>query len=377
VAATPAVDDDAVLLDEPLRLRTGLDITADLTSVLATRMKPPPKPRRDLRPTTALWILATGAALVLLGYSLATATDLSAWVFGIGAAELVIGYVWVTRVAFCREVRRGLLCAIPPLTLWYLGQWKYARFRPLRFAATGAALMGLAWLAPFAERHTRTWAGVPDPSVPPPQVVEVTARPKLDQLRYYQEQRQYDALIALLRTLARTDPQYSDESKNRVEIAAELRRLATSHPDTGVKAEALTAYAAWGGADARELCLKALESPSREERLTALRLLPKWKDESVARRIAERIGRAGTESTAAQDALVALGGPLAERAAIPLLRKDDQGVRLTAIEILGNDNVGGPAALAALREAARTSPDPGTRQPAASKADQLEARLKK
>jgi hypothetical protein len=276
-------------------------------------------------------------------------------------------------MAFSREWRRGLICAVVPI--WYLVQWKYARFRPLRFVASGAAVLGLAGLATYARPHTRAWAGVPDAFAVPPPVVEIGARPKLDQLKYYHEQRQYDSLIALLRTLTRTDPQYSDEAKNRVELAAEMRTL-TRHADTGVKVEALTAYAAWGGADARELCLRALESANREERLTALRLLPRWKDESVARRIAERIGRGGMETTAAQDALAALGGPLAERAAIPLLRKDDQGVRLTAIEILGNDNVGGPEAVAALREVARTSPDPGTRQPAASKADQIQARLK-
>lgn len=109
----------------------------------------------------------------------------------------------------------------------------------------------------------------------------------------------------------------------------------------------------------------------------AAQVLAGWKDEFVAGRIAELIGRAGTETSAAQDALVTLGGPFAERAAIPLLRKDDQGIRLTAIEILGHEKVGGADAVAALKEVARTSPDPGTRQPAEAKARLIEERLHK
>ena len=206
--------------------------------------------------------------------------------------------------------------------------------------------------------------------------LEIATRSKLAQLRHYRDQRQYDSLIGLLRTLARTDSMYSDAAKDRVELSAELKALC-QHTDSGVRIETLAAYATWGGPDARELCLDASRSQNRDERLMALQLLPRWKDEFVAGRIAELIGRAGTETSAAQDALVALGGPFAERAAIPLLRKDDQGIRLTAIEILGNERIGGMDAVAALKEVARTSPDPGTRQPAEAKAQQIQARLNK
>jgi hypothetical protein len=144
-----------------------------------------------------------------------------------------------------------------------------------------------------------------------------------------------------------------------------------------VKVEALAAYAVWGGDGACGVCLEASSSPNREERLTALRLLPRWKDKSVARRIAERIGRPGVETAAAENALIEFGGPVAEEAAIALLWKDDQGVRLTAIDILGNERVGGPAAVAALQDVARRSPDPGTSTAAAGKVQLIQSRLKK
>ncbi|HEY2909988.1 MAG TPA: HEAT repeat domain-containing protein [Gemmataceae bacterium] len=375
VNSVPA-DTSAVALPEPLRLRTGMDIAVDLTSALAMRMKPPPRPPRDLKPSTALWVLATGIGVALFAASLATSRNFAEVVRAIGLAELLGGYAWITYLAYRRDPQRGIACAIPPLTFIYLRDRRYAKYRPLRFVVGGAALIGLAFLVPLVQPHTRQWAGVGDSQPTITAQPDIATQSKLEQLRHYRDQRQYDALIGLLRTLARTDSVYSDEAKNRIDLAAELRAL-SKHMDSGVKIEALAAYATWGGTDARELCLEASRSQNREERMMALRLLPRWQDEDVARRIGEMIGRAGTETSAAQDALITLGGPIAERAVIPLLRKEDQGIRLTAIEILGNEKVGGADALAALKEVARLSPDPGTRQPAEIKAQQILERLKK
>lgn len=159
-------------------------------------------------------------------------------------------------------------------------------------------------------------------------------------------------MIGRLQIRKQPDSLNSVRSTNRGELAAVLKELC-EHPDVRVKVEALAAYVVRGGDDARGLCLVACSSPNREERLTALRLLPRWKDKGIARRIAERIGRPGTETTAAHDALIELGGPNAEEAAIALLWKEDQGVRLTAIEILGDERVGGPDAVAAQQDVAR------------------------
>jgi len=361
--------------DEPLRLKTSADIAVDLTSALSSRMKPPPAPPRDLKPSTVVWILTTGLAITLSLASLFSNGNFAQFIVAIGAAQALAGYAWVTTLAFRRDVRRGLACAVPPITFHYLTNWKYARYRPLRFVISGGLILGLGLLIPRVQTQTRSWAGVgPEQAidVPPP----VESLPKLEQLRHYRDQRKYDALIALLRTLARTDSTYSEDAKNRVELSTELRALC-KHTDNGVRPEALAAYTTWGGWDARELSLEASRSSSQDERLMALRLLPRWKDEDVARRIAEMIGRANHESNAAQQALVTLGGGVAERAAIPLLRRDDQTVRLAGIDILGDERVGGKEAVVALREVARTTPDLGTKQSALAKADQIEARLKR
>jgi len=370
-------DDGMVALADPVRVRNQLDFAVDLTSALTSRMKPPPRPPRDLKPSTAVWMLATGVALALLLATLVTHADHAETVAVIGAAEVVVGYLWIVRLAALRDWRRGVACAAPPLTFWYLGQWKYAKLRPLRFVATGGLLLLLAAGAAYALPHTRAWAGVPDTSGPRVIPPDIAAQSKLDQLRYFREQRSYEALVVLLRTLARTDPGYSDEAKNRIEIAAELKGLC-DHRDADVKVEAMAAYANWGQDDARRVCLEATRSTNQEERLMALRLLPRWKDDRVAQAIASRIGRSGTETSVAQDALIELGGPLAERATIPLLQDSrEQGVRLTAIEILGHEKVGGPEAVARLIEVSKTSADPGTRHPAEKKAAAIQARLKK
>lgn len=381
VATTPVPprrgdDDETVTFGDPLRLKSQMDIAAELTSALTSRMKPPPQPPRDLKPSTALWLLVTGVAVALLVLTLVTANQFSEIVLALGAGQIVVGYLWAVWLAARRDWRRGLACAVPPITLWYLTQRKYAKYRPLRFVATGAILATLAGIAGYVQPHTRSWAGVPEAAALPVPPVDIASQPKLVQLQYYRDRRSYDSLMQVLRTLSRTDPVYSEEAKNRTELVAELRALC-DHRDSDVKVEAMAAYATWGGSDARRLCLEATRSTNQEERMMALRLLTRWKDPEVARAVASRIGRAGTETSRAQESLIDIGGPIAERAAIPLLRSDDQGVRLTVIELLGNEKVGGEDAVAALLDVAKTANDPGTRQPAASKAEQIQARLKK
>lgn len=373
--------------DTPLHLRTSVDVAADLTAALTSRMKPAPKPPRDLNPSTALWLVATGIALALLILTLVTANTFAPAVFLFGLAEVAAGYIWVVWLAFRRDWQRGVACAVPPVTLWYLTRHKYARYRPLRFVVTGVVLVALAGAAGFALPHTRAWAGAYDAIPLPAAPEDIAAKPKLEQLRHYHEQRAFEALTDLLRMLARTDPLYSEDAKSRAEIADELKILC-NHPDVKVKVEALAAYALWGGADARGLCLAATRSANRDERMMALKLLVKWKDAEVARAVAERVGSlSDTETQAARDTLEKIGAP-AERAVFPLLRAKEQSTRLIAIEILASDTVGGPDSVAELRTLAdlpdptghpadpwRASDDPVTRQKAAGAAQAIQRRL--
>jgi hypothetical protein len=249
------------------------------------------------------------------------------------------------------------MCAVPPATLYFLGQAKYARLRPLRFVATGAVLIGLGVLLPTLAPTTRSWVGVR------PQEKSVVESPpgegtKLEQLRSLRDRKAYDQLIELVRSLARTDEILSADARDREKLAAELRSL-VNHPDTGVKVAALEAYARWGGPDARELCLAAL-GRSEEEKLVALRLLPQWKDSetapAVAQAVAALIVRPGLVTNRAISALEEIGGPAAESAALSLLtRSDEQASRVIALNIL--EKVGGERAITILRGYAMTTLD--------------------
>ena len=125
-----------------------MDLAVDLTSALAARMKPPPKPPRDLKPSTAVWILTTGIGVALLLGTLLSSNNFVETVIAIGVAQIIAGYAWVTAIAFRRDAQRGIACAVPPVTFWYLFNAKYAKFRPLRFMISGAVLIALAFLGP-------------------------------------------------------------------------------------------------------------------------------------------------------------------------------------------------------------------------------------
>lgn len=371
-AVATADDPDAVTFTDPLFIRSQMDVTAGLTAVLTSRMKPPPEPPRDLAPSTAVWLLLTGLALAFLAVTLLTPNDFAPVVAYLGVLEVAAGYLWIVVMAYSREWRRGVLCAVPPLTFWYLGQRKYGKYRPLRFVLTGSLLVILAASAGFAIRHTRVWSGA-EPAQPAPPAVDLAAQPKIAQLRAYRDQRAYDSLIDVLKALAKTDPVYSEEAKNKYELAAELKALC-SHPLSDVKVAAMAAFVRWGGDEARGVCLEAIRSPNAEERLAALQLLTRWKDPEVARALASRIGRPGTETTLAKEALLDIGGPAAEQATIPLLRSDDLGTQLLAMDILANDKVGGPDAVTALKELAAITQDPGMKQRALALSERIRQR---
>ncbi len=379
VAATPAPPRRPASDTVPVGSRTQLDVAVQLSSALATRMKPPPKPRRDLHLSTALWLLATGIAVGLLVVTLFTPRDFATAALCIGAAEVFAGYVWVVWLAARRDWVRGVLAAVPPLTAMYLGQWKYARFRPLRFVGTGAAIVGVALLAGAVMPRTRAWAGADAGAVEAPPEVNLAERRKVDQLRYHRDNRGYAALAKLLRELSRTDAGYSAEAADRDELRAETKALC-DHPDSEVKVIALAAFAVWGAPDeALDRCLAAVRSDNPDARIMALRLLPNWKTDRVAAAVAGRVQqRPGLEATAAAKALVDIGGDVAERAAAPLLGEQyEQSVRIAAADVLAEKRVASPSAVAALRDAERTTQDPAVRAAVRSAATRAEAWLTK
>ena len=363
---------------EPVHVQTQVEIAAALTEVLTHRMKPPRQPRRDLRVSTAGWLILTGLGIAFLIATLFTSASYKNLVIAIGIAQVLIGYGWIIFLTSHRDPKRGIACAVPPVTFYYLGQWKYARFRPLRFCVTGAVLMGLGLLSSQASPLTKNWVGKGSKREPVP-VVDPATMSKLEKLREYKNRNAYDKLIDLLQELKQTDSLKSVDAKDAPELTKELRELCF-HQDTGVKVAALAAYTQWGGEDARELCLKAIESPSQEERMMALQLLPRWKSTDaafqVARNVAALIGRPGTESARAEAALVEIGGVPAERAALAvLLRSEDRTTRLIALSILAK--VGGTESLSPLRSYADTSLDKNIKDMSLETIDAIQARVTK
>lgn len=362
-AVTPSADTPPPRYAEPVQLQTQADIAAALTAALATRMKPPPAPRRDLRPSTAIWMLLTGLGAALVLMALFTDLDYRWAAAAVGGAEVVLGYLWIVRLTHLRDPRRGLLCAVPPVTLFYLTQSKYAKLRPLRFVLTGAALAALAAAAPALADLARPLVRRAEPKPPPPDVATLS---KLEQLRAYRERREYGPLVKLLTVLVKTDPLRSADAPDRAEIAAELDALC-KHEDRAVRLEAMAALVTWdvdpNAGRARAVCLDALRSPSEDERMRALRLLPRWKDADAARAVQALIGRPGIQTNQARVSLEEIGGPAAEQAALALLKRaDGQSVQLLAIEVLRK--VGGPSAADELGRYAMATDDPAVRSSA-------------
>jgi hypothetical protein len=356
---------------DPVQLQTQADIAAALTAALASRMKPAEAPRRDLRPSTAAWMLLTAAGVVLVVLALFTDTGYRWPLFAVGAVQVVLGYVWIVRLTRFRDPARGVLCAIPPLTVFYLAQYKYAKFRPVRFVLTGAALVAVAGAVPALAPHTRKLVSRND--APPP---DPAAQSKLAQLRAARDGRSYEALARQLDVLAKTDPLLSADKDDRAALAAELRGLC-EHPDTAVKVRAIAAYATWDPAGAKAVCLAAVRSPSADVREVALRLLPQWPDAESARAVQSLIGRQPTtESSRAKKALEEIGGVPAEQAALALLnRAEDQAMKLTALSVL--EKVGGTEVAGWLRSSyAAAADDPAVRDRALATAEAIKARVR-
>ncbi|HEV3436168.1 MAG TPA: hypothetical protein VG122_02345 [Gemmata sp.] len=371
---------DAIAVVDPIHVQTQAEIAAALTEVLTHRMKPPRHPRRDLRLSTAGWLVLTGLGVALLLVSLFASANYAEGTVGLGIVQILIGYGWIIWLTSHRDPKRGIVCAVPPMTFYYLGQWRYAKYRPLRFVVTGAALAGLALLAPYIIPVTRGWIGSGSHKSSTP-IIDPADMSKLEKVREYKKEKAYDKLIDLLRDLTKTDSLKSVDAKDGPELATELKALCF-HQDTGVKVAAMAAYTRWGGGeDARDICLTAIQSPSQEERMMAIQLLPQWKSTrdapAVASAVASLIGRPGTESNRAETALVEIGGVAAERAALALLfrSKDDRTIRLVALSIL--ERVGGNETMTALRSSADTELDQTIKNKTLETIEAIQTRLKK
>ncbi|MDY3559461.1 hypothetical protein R5W23_000454 [Gemmata sp. JC673] len=358
---------------EPVQLQTQADIAAALTNALTARMKPRAAPRRDLRPSTALWMLLTGLGVAFFFAALFTGAA-NRWVVLVaGALQIALGYAWIVRLTAMRSPLRGRLCAIPVVTPYYLFQQKYAKLRPLRFVLTGCVLVVLSFAVPAVADLTTPLVPKAEPRQVPP---DLSTQPVLTQLRTYRERSDYGGLVRTLGLLAKSDTIHSVDARDRAEIAVELEALC-KHEDRTVRLGAMAALVSWdttpNNAKARQVCLDAIRSPSEEERYRALCLLSHWKDAETARAAQSLIGRPNRQTNQAKQALEEIGGPHAEAAALVLLKRaDDLTVRLIAIDILLK--VGGPTAGNELEQFAQATDDIGARNSALSAVNQIRGR---
>jgi hypothetical protein len=325
----------------------GVDLAVELTAALATRMRPPPEPAPDLRPATLGW-----AALALLAAGL--------WVAGVVADPAALPFV---------AVIGGLLAAAGGLWL-VLADGR--RSRPAGCLLTGVALLGLYLLAPAARTAVQTGLDrIEPPPAPAPPLTPA------ERVRELAGRRPADPLLTALAELAGPDAGRGASPEARAELAAELARLADPGVEgrAEVRTAALTALAAWHPDGTRTAVRAALRSPDPAERRLALALAGRWADPDTAALVAARLSDR-READDARRALLAMGGPAAEAALLPLLHTDDRrATRLVVLELL--EQVGGPEALAALRRMAAAGDSPGLREEARARADGLERRLMK
>lgn len=344
------------------------DVATELTATISMRMKPPPDPPADLQLSTGAWLLLTAVGLVLWFVGFAAEPEMFSYVTIIGALLAAVGYLWAVYLAGRHDWLRGLATLVPPITIWRLVQpFGDNGYRPLRFVLTGLLLLGLAYLGPAA----RLGAG-PIFTVLEPVRVDTPSPPSspAERLRAVSDQKQPDALVGELLTLARPEKLKDADDDMKAETIAELKRLAR-HDRVEVRVAALPALALWSPAEAREPVLVALRSGEQVERKKALVLAGRWPDEEVARAVAPRLADS-QEQALAEDAILAIGAP-AEAALLPLLKSEDKWFLLQVIELLGK--VGGPRSVEALTELSKTGPEK-LREPAAQRAQALTAKLK-
>ena len=369
-AATPAplppAANGAVAV-RPTRPRSQMDYAADLSAVITTRMKPPPEPPSDLRPTTAAWLVltVTGATLWLVGVVYEAQT--LAFVALIGGLLAAFGYLWVAYLAGRRgQPVRGLVTLFPPVAAYrFLVPAGNYGLRPLWFFLTGLVFLTLAYFGPQTRAVVQqAFAAIQPVAVDLP---PSTTGP-VDRLRAAVDRRQPELLPSHLAELSRRDVVDAATADVRAEMTAELKKLAASDRPV-VRAAAVEALAAWSPADAREPALAALKSESAAERRAALGVAGRWADVEVARAVAARLTDR-TEQAAARDVLLSIGGPLAEDAVLPhLAASDDPLFSLAMIEVL--EKVGGSKSAAALRKLAESGPNTAVRDEANRVAEAL------
>ena len=138
----------------------GVDLAAELSAALSMRMSPPPEPMIDRRLIIGAWAFGTFSAIALWLGGLFYNPECLPFVALLGGALLGFGLLWrAYLVGRDESPLRGALCLLPPFNVVRLFQKSGDNgHRPLRFAATGALVLGLfatsASARSFVEKKT-------------------------------------------------------------------------------------------------------------------------------------------------------------------------------------------------------------------------------
>jgi hypothetical protein len=357
----PLADDGGRVILNPTGL-FAVDIAAELSAAISMRMAPPPEPGADRLVTLAAWLAGTAAAGLLWLTGVVTAPELFPFVALIGGAMVAFGYLWRAYLAGRQRPLNGLVTLLPPVALARLFAATPAHgLRPLRFALTGAVLLGLFVLGPAVraafegEFGVRVEPATPEPFSPVANFRKAVAGKK------------HAEAVAELKRFPGKDAVPDDQKRG---VIADLLALTTADR-ADVRAAALTVLAEFSPADGKAAVRAGLKSTDGDERAAACRVADRVFGADAAGDLAERLTDR-EDRPEAKAALIRLGAA-AEAAVLPLLKSDREPVALVACEVL--ERIGGAKAEAELRALAETTKSRAVRQEATQAAETVAERV--
>ena len=341
----------------------AVDMTADLTAAISMRMNPPPEHSIDRRLIIGAWAFGTLSALGLWLCGLFYNPECLPFVALLGGAMLVFGLIWRAYLVGQEEsVLKGVICLLPPFNILRLFQKSGENgHRPLRFAASGAAVLAL-----FAT--TATARALVDEKFGAATVVE-------DHSTAAKLRRVADQPARLLTTIQKVgtpEAVRSGTAEDKSAVVLELQKL-LKHNQPTVRMSALLALDVWSESDARSWVLAALRGKDDLEFHTALSAADKIHNADIIAAVAEKL-KTREHRLEAQRSLVAIGKP-AEDTLIMMLSFPNDVVVLSIIDVL--TQIGEGKSLVALRNLGDIAVSEILKSEAKSAAEQLSNKLSK
>ena len=341
----------------------AVDMTADLTAAISMRMKPPPEHSIDRRLIIGAWAFGTLSGLGLWLSGLFYNSECLPFVALLGAAMLIFGLIWRAYLVSQEEsVLKGVLCLLPPFNILRLFQKSGENgYRPLRFAASGAAVLAL-----FAT--TSTARSFVDDRFASASAFE----DNLNAAKLREVADQPVQLLGVLHEVVTPDVVHSSSAEDKTAVILELQKI-LKHNQLNVRTSALLALNAWSELEAQTWAHAALLGKDDLDFHAALSAANKVHNADIIAAISEKL-KTREHRLDAQRSLVAIGKP-AEETLIALLSFPNDVVVLSVIDVL--TQIGDGKSLVALRNMGLIAPSEILKSEAKSAAEQLSTKLSK